>query len=783
MNNKSLRVLEWQKVQELVASQASFSLGRARVKALAPSTDLNQVRERLALTTDAVRLLNEHGEAPFGGAGDIKKAVGKARLGGILETDQLLSLADFLYCTMQLKKYFACETGPVAELGNSLLSAKMLQDEIERCIHPDGHVRDRASAELSRLRNRIRTLSGRIRDRLDALLHSPGMQKILQDPIVTVRSGRYVVPVRSEYRNRFQGIVHDQSGSGATLFMEPSFSVELNNDLNVAEQEEEAEIQRILKRLSGLVGEKASDLLTNVEIVTELDSIFARARYSRQIDGVEPQMNAVGKINIKQGRHPLLKGDVVPIDIWLGDNFHVLVITGPNTGGKTVTLKTVGLFSLMAQAGLHIPADLGSELAVFEGIYADIGDEQSIEQSLSTFSSHMTTIVEVLDVLEQNSLVLLDELGAGTDPTEGAALATAILEYLRRRSICTIATTHYSALKSYAYSHEGVENASVEFDLETLRPTFRLAVGIPGKSNAFAISRRLGLRGEIVEKAQSLLSSDHIRVEDIIGEMESNRRLAERERLSGERFRAEYAELKAKYEKLLADLEENRNKIMDTARQEAQSIIAETQAELNQILGQARRQGQAELEVDVKTYRQELALRQAKLESQQKEKPKPAGPANLKQGEEVRIKSLRQTGFVLEPPTAGGEVQVQAGIMKISVAAADLERISGQPASTPARGKGSVSRAHLAKSSSIRSEIDLRGKTVEEGVALVDKYLDDAFLSSLARVRIIHGKGTGVLGEAIQRYLNSHPHVREIRYGAPNEGGHGVTVVELHLPG
>ncbi len=385
----------------------------------------------------------------------------------------------------------------------------------------------------------------------------------------------------------------------------------------------------------------------------------------------------------------------------------------------------------MAQAGgLHIPADLGSELAVFEGgIYADIGDEQSIEQSLSTFSSHMTTIVEVLDVLEQNSLVLLDELGAGTDPTEGAALATAILEYLRRRSICTIATTHYSALKSYAYSHEGVENASVEFDLETLRPTFRLAVGIPGKSNAFAISRRLGLRGEIVEKAQSLLSSDHIRVEDIIGEMESNRRLAERERLSGERFRAEYAELKAKYEKLLADLEENRNKIMDTARQEAQSIIAETQAELNQILGQARRQGQAELEVDVKTYRQELALRQAKLESQQKEKPKPAGPANLKQGEEVRIKSLRQTGFVLEPPTAGGEVQVQAGIMKISVAAADLERISGQPASTPARGgKGSVSRAHLAKSSSIRSEIDLRGgKTVEEGVALVDKYLDDAF--------------------------------------------------------
>ncbi len=781
MNEKSLRVLEWQKVQGLVASQASFSLSRDNIKTLTPSTDLDQVKQRLALTSDAVRLLNVHGEAPFGGATDIKRAVGKARLGGILETDQLLSLADFLYCTTQLKKYFGGETGPVAELGNSLLGSKVLKDEIERCIHPDGHVRDQASAELGRLRNRIRTLSSRIKERLDALLHSPGMQKILQDPIVTVRSGRYVVPVRSEYRNRFQGIVHDQSGSGATLFMEPSFSVELNNDLNVAEQEEEAEIQRILKRLSGLVGEKASDLLANVEIVTELDSIFARARYSRQIDGIEPEMNASGRINIKQGRHPLLKGDVVPIDIWLGDKFHVLVITGPNTGGKTVTLKTVGLFSLMAQAGLHIPAGLGSELAVFRGVYADIGDEQSIEQSLSTFSSHMTTIVEVLDVLEPNSLVLLDELGAGTDPTEGAALATAILEYLRRRNICTIATTHYSALKSYAYSHEGVENASVEFDLETLRPTFRLAVGIPGKSNAFAISRRLGLLEEIVEKAQSLLSSDYIRVEDIIGEMESNRRLAERERLSGERFKAEYADLKAKYETLLADLKENRDVLMEEARREAQNLIIETQSELNQILGQARRKGQVELEVDVKEYREELALRQEKLESGQRKRPKVAGPANLKQGEEVRIKSLRQTGFVLEPPTASGDVQVQAGIMKITVQVGDLERVS-RPDTARTTNKGGISRAHLAKSSSIRSEIDLRGKTVEEGLTLVDKYLDDAFLSSLARVRIIHGKGTGVLGEAIQRYLDSHPHVQDIRYGAPNEGGHGVTVVELHLP-
>ncbi len=776
-------MLEWPKVKELVAEKASFSLGREAVLQLSPKTDLTEVVQELKLTSDAVRLLWKHGDAPFGGAADIRQVVGRSQLGGILDADQFLPIADFLYCVAQLRKYLDDEEGPLAELAAGLTPLPSLKAEIERCIDPEGHVKDSASPELGRIRSKMRTLANRIRERLDSLVHSSAMAKILQDPIITVRNGRYVVPVKAEYRSKFQGIVHDQSGSGATLFMEPAFAVELNNDLNVAEQQEQAEVQRILKGLTAEVAEYSAVILNNLQIVTELDCIFAKARYSRAVDGVEPVMNDQGRINIKQGRHPLLKGKVVPIDIWLGNEFHVLVITGPNTGGKTVTLKTVGLLSLMAQAGLHVPAEPGSELAVFEGIYADIGDEQSIEQSLSTFSSHMTTIVGVLDDLKKNSLVLLDELGAGTDPTEGAALATAILEHLRSRGVHTIATTHYSDLKSYAYTHEGVENASVEFDLKTLRPTYRLSIGIPGKSNAFAISRRLGLSEDIIEQAQQLLSSEHLQVEDMIGEMETNRRQAERDRAAAENLRREQEELRATYERKLQELEAKRTELLDQARADAQRLLEEAQSEINAILGQVRRMGREELETNVKEYREEIASRREALSKQRKERPKAQGPANLKPGEEVRIKSLRQNGFVLEPPTAGGDVLIQAGIMKITVKVDDLERIEAREAKPQVRrGGGGTGRAHLSKSRTIRSEIDLRGKTVEEGLAIVDKYLDDAFLSSLGRVHLIHGKGTGALGEAIHQYLGTHPHVQAFRYGAPSEGGHGVTVVDIHLP-
>ena len=779
MNEKSLRVLEWPKVRELVAERTSFSLSRERINELVPHTDLSDVVRSLALTSEGVRLLWKHGDAPFGGASDIRQVVARARLGGILDPSQLLSIGDFLYCVSQLKRYLGEEEGSLAEFAQSLVSIPNLREDIERCIEHDGSVRDWASPELGRIRSKMRNLANRIRERLDSLVHSATMQKILQEPIVTVRNGRYVVPVKSEYRSKFQGIVHDQSGSGATLFMEPAFAVELNNDLNVAEQQEQAEIDRILRRLSNLVAEDSQTLLDNLETVTELDCIFAKARYSRAIDGVEPIVNAEGRLHIKQGRHPLLKGDVVPIDVWLGQDFHVLVITGPNTGGKTVTLKTVGLFSVMAQAGLHIPAAPGSTLSVFKGIYADIGDEQSIEQSLSTFSSHMTTIVEILKQVGENSLVLLDELGAGTDPTEGAALATAILEHLRTSNVHTIATTHYSYLKSYAYTHDGVENASVEFDLKTLRPTYRLAIGIPGKSNAFAISQRLGLGTEIIEMGKALLSSDHTQVEDIIGEMESSRRQAEQDRVTAEQLRKEYQELRTKYERELQALEEKRAEILDEAREEARMLLEQTQSEISNVLGVVRRMGKEELEESVKDYRKHIADKAQELGQLRKDRPKAQGPKNLKPGEEVRIKSLRQIGYVLEPPTSSGDVQIQAGIMKVTVKLEDLERIEVQK-SVQDRKRSSVSRSHLAKSSSIRSEIDLRGKTVEEGLAVVDKYLDDAFLSSLARVRIIHGKGTGALGDAIHQYLATHPHVQGFQYAPANEGGHGATVVDLH---
>ncbi|HPT82287.1 MAG TPA: endonuclease MutS2 [Limnochordia bacterium] len=780
MNEKSLRVLEWPKVRQLVAERASFSLSREQLSSLMPQTDPEQVIKELTLTSEGVRLLWKHGEPPFGGASDIRAPLNRARLGGILDPDQLLAVADFLYCVGQLKKYLSEEEGPLSEFHRGLVPLQNLRAEIERCLDQDGTVRDWASPELGRIRSKMRTLASRLRERLENLVHSPAMQKILQEPIITVRNGRYVVPVKSEYRGKFQGIVHDQSGSGATLFMEPAFAVELNNELSVAAQQEQAEVERILRRLSAAVGEQAPILLDNLKIVTELDCIFAKARYSRAIDGVEPVINTAGRIQIKQGRHPLLTGKVVPIDIWLGDEFHVLVITGPNTGGKTVTLKTVGLFCLMAQAGLHIPAAAGSTLPVFQGIYADIGDEQSIEQSLSTFSSHMSTIVQILSELGANSLVLLDELGAGTDPTEGAALATAILDYLRSRGVHTVATTHYSELKTYAYSHEGVENASVEFDLQTLKPTYRLAIGIPGKSNAFAISRRLGLPLEIVERGQALLSSQHVQMEDLIGEMETSRRQAEQDRLAAERLRREYSALKDEYEKLLQELQERREEILEQAREEARQLLAETQQELNRILGEVRRLGREELETRVKDYRDELSARSEKLSSKERERPASRGPQDLKRGEQVRIKSLRQTGFVLEPPGSGDEVLVQVGIMRITVKTKDLERLEGTEAQEPA-GQA-PRRAHLAKAATIRSELDLRGKTVEEGLTLVDKYLDDAFLSSLGRVRLIHGKGTGTLGEAVQRYLAGHPHVKEFRYADPNQGGHGVTVVDLHQP-
>ncbi len=776
MNQRSMRVLEWDKVLARVSEYASFSMGKKRVSQLLPSSESEVVQENLALTTKAAEQLWKHNDPPFGGAVDIQAVINRAKIGGILDGSQLLQVAGVLYCAGQIRQYLGRSEDDWEAFTLRLAHLPHIVADIHRCLGDEGMVKDTASPELASIRQRMRSLANRVRDKLDSIVHSSRTQKLLQESIITLRSGRYVVPVKAEHKSQFPGIVHDQSASGATFFMEPAAVVELNNQLRLAEQDEKREIQRILRRLSRLVEAEAQALTTTILTLAELDFIFAKAKYSHHIEGVEPKITQ-RQIRIIRGRHPLLDGHVVPVDLWIGDKYHILVITGPNTGGKTVTLKTVGLFCLMAQAGLHIPAQDGSEIAVFDGIYADIGDEQSIEQSLSTFSSHMSNIVGILNEIDSRSLVLLDELGAGTDPTEGAALATSLLEFLRVRQVTTVATTHYSELKNFAYANDDVENASVEFDIKTLRPTYHLSIGIPGKSNAFAIASQLGLCDEVVQKAKSMLSDEQVHVEDLIGEIETNRRTSRQEREEAERLRADYEKLKERYNRMTQEVAVKRNALMEDARREAEGLVNQAKRDLDLLVGELRRQQNVDLEKLVHEKRLSLTKQQRKLQAPPVVKPVSAIPDNLKVGEQVRINSLNQVGHVIQFSSSGDEVQVQAGIMKVNVKLSDLERVKevkkyGAPKSTVSAGK--------SKSATISPELDLRGLTVEEALISVDKYIDDAFLSSLAQVLIIHGKGTGALRDAIREQLKNHPQVKAFRLGDPSEGGSGVTAVELN---
>ncbi len=778
MNERSLRVLEWLKIKEILADHASFSLGREQVMHLHPSTELEGVLSSQQLTSDAVALLWHEGSPPFGGAKDIRGLLQRAAVGGVLDGEQLLACAGVAYCSGNMAQYLDEGSDVLASYGQSLAQVPDLVAEIHRCIDEDGKVRDQASPQLAQIRAKMRSLARKVREKLDSLIHNASVQKQLQEPLVTIRNNRYVVPVKAEYKGHFSGIVHDQSASGATLFMEPAASVELNNQLRVAEQDEEREIIRILQRLSGWVQQEQEPLSHSLDTLAWLDSVFARAKLSRAMDAVEPQINGEGHIYIKQGRHPLIGDDVVPIDIWLGETFHHLVITGPNTGGKTVTLKTVGLFTLMAQAGLHVPAFDGTQLSVFDGVFADIGDEQSIEQSLRTFSSHMTNIVDILERADENSLVLLDELGAGTDPTEGAALAQAILAFLRSRGSLSVSTTHYSQLKSFAYTNEDVENASVEFDIETLQPTYRLAIGIPGRSNAFAIASRLGLRAEIIDYAKGLLSDDEVQVDDLIMEIESSRASAEKDRDEAAVLRRRYDELKKRYDEKMAAIEAEREAILEEAQREAEALVQATRREMDDLIGKLRRQNKGELEDVAAKTRSHIMDIQNRFKKHSDDQGREEGPGNLEPGEQVRIKSLRQTGHVLEGPSSSGDVVVQAGIMKVTVKASDIERLKEDKAAKVHKRQKSANKG-AGKNETIRAELDLRGMTVDEALPMVDKYLDDAFLASLHRVTLIHGKGTGVLRNAIADQLKSHPLVQSYRQGAANEGGSGVTSVEL----
>ena len=788
MNQKAINTLEFPKIVAALAERAAFSLGKQQCLALEPMTDLWEISLAQKETTAATGLILRKGSLPLGGISDIRPAIRRAMAGGMLVPQELLGVSDSLYVCRKVLSYGKDDQNPeavespLADYFNALEGDDDIENEITKCIKHTGEIADNASPKLSDIRRQVRVAHDKVRDHLQKIIHSTTYKNMLQDSIVTLRGDRFCVPVKAEFRGSFQGMVHDQSSTGATVFMEPLSVVELNNKIKDLHFEEKREEERILYKLSDLVGQRGEVLDANLKILTHLDFVFAKGEMSLSMEANEPIFNDRGYVNIRKGRHPLLNRDtVVPTDVTLGGEFHMLLITGPNTGGKTVSLKTVGLFHLMGQAGLHIPALDNSELAVFEEVFADIGDEQSIEQSLSTFSSHMTNIVSILENLNTKALVLLDELGAGTDPTEGAALAIALLGHLHQRGIHCVVTTHYSELKLYALSTDGVENASCEFDVETLKPTYRLIIGIPGKSNAFSIARRLGLSGDIIESAKTLLSQKDIRFEDVITDLEASKKAVLMEQERAEVLRREASKLQADVSKQEERLKQQKEKILNQAREEAMEVVHKAKRESERLLksmrAQMERASQKELEEARKQAKEKLAELEVAV-APTEEKPKHTPPENLRRGDRVFIHSMRQHGVVSEPPDASGELLLQAGIMKIKVHISDTSLDDSEPMAKSFKQDYSSS-GRLAKSLSVNSEIHVRGMMPEEALILVEKYLDDAFLSGLNTVRIVHGKGTGTLKGVIQTMLKKHPHVKEYRLGRYGEGEAGVTVVSL----
>ncbi len=825
MDEHSLRVLEFDKVLSLLVKEAETPMGAELIQALRPANDLAVVRARQAETSCAARLLERAGPVSFTGVRDIRPLLPRARAGGMLNGEELAAVASTLSAAGRLQAFLRHHLTDeprdqaLRRLQEALRPLPPLVSAIQRCLTPEGDILDTASPELARLRGLARTLQQRVRDRLESLIHSPLAQKVLQEPIVTLRAGRYVVPVKHEHRAAVPGLVHDQSASGATLFVEPLAVVELNNQLREVEARIQEEVERILRQLSQQVGAAADELAATLEALAQLDLALAKGRFSHTLHGTEPILNQEGWFHIRRGRHPLLGTSAVPIDLWLGRDFRILLLTGPNTGGKTVTLKTVGLFCLMAQSGLHLPAADGTELPLVQGVYADIGDEQSIEQSLSTFSSHMSRIVAILRQVGPQDLVLLDELGAGTDPEEGAALAMAILAHLREVGCRVVATTHYSELKTFAHLEPAIENASVEFDPETLRPTYRLAIGIPGRSHAFLIAARLGLPESILARARQHMSQEELRTDALIADMERDRRRAAEDREEAARLREALAEQVRRYEELTARIRAERESLLASARSEARRLLRAARRQADDLLGQlrswqrawetARPQAGGEgalpagpsLEDVARTVRTGLSEALARVEDSS-ESPawgKPAAPVPglaprpPRPGGPVKVRSLGQQGMLLE--TRGDEGLVQLGPLRLTVPLTDLEglpepvvaRVSGRPedgrregpaprAERPA-GVGTLARA---KGQNIATSLDLRGLTAAEALERLDKYLDDALLAGLERITIIHGKGTGALRAAVQEALRSHPRVAEFRLGGPGEGGDGVTVATLH---
>ncbi len=783
MNERALRVLEFTKIRDMLSAYALSEPGKALCRELKPLADFKEVNQALDETEEAVVTLTYLGGNPLVGFTDVTEYLSLAEKGATLSQKALLMVAETLRAARAARSSLVTEkenTPIITAMASRLQPLKTLEQDITEAILSEEEISDQASPLLADIRRHIRQVNDRIREKLNAMAHGAGYSKYLMESIVTVRNGRYVLPVKAEARANVPGLIHDQSSTGATLFIEPLAVVEMGNELKEWHMKERDEIERILSALSQQVADSASMISQNLAILAHLDFVFAKGVLSREMDCVRPKMNEEGKINLVRVRHPLIpRVQVVPCSLWLGDDFTSLIITGPNTGGKTVTLKTLGLMTLMAQSGLHIPGAIGTELSTFEEVYADIGDEQSIEQSLSTFSSHMTNIVSIMNAVTPRDLALFDELGAGTDPTEGAALAQVILNALLKIKTRTAATTHYSELKAYALSTRGVENASVEFDVATLRPTYRLSIGVPGKSNAFEISRRLGLPEYLIEEAKDLLSHDTIRFEDVIANAEYHRQIAEKERQLAEEARAETVRLRNEAEKLYRDMEEKKEQSTRKAKDEARRIMEKARRDSESILRDLKEMKKSasiqDHEVNALKKRLEDGIDSLSEGLKQPGSLLSEPPKTVKAGDLVEITHLNTRGTVLAPPDSKGEVQLQAGIMKLKANLSQLRLVEQPREKKPPK----VSVSSAAPVQSVSMSCDVRGMTLDEALDEVALYLDQAGRAGLHEVTIVHGKGTGVLREGIQKALKSYPNVKSYRRGRYGEGEEGVTVVEL----
>ena len=791
MREKTIRILEYNKILTKLEEQAGSEMAKKVVSGLRPFHEIPVIRDMLMETTEAVRLILHKGPLPLGGFYDIEDSLHRARKGGSLTMKQLLQIHFNLSLARRVTTFLKSDLPPlpvIQSIGEVIAVHKNLEDEIDRCILSEDEMADNASPELKQIRRAILRQNDALKSKINHIINSAENRTMLQDAIVTVRDGRYVIPVKQEHRGKFPGIVHDQSSTGATVFIEPQVIVNLNNELRQLELQEKAEIERILAELTARVAEHYHDLLNNQKLLVQLDVIMAKGKLSMLQHGEEPQISEDGELVLKEARHPLLDPKkVVPIDLSIGGSYNTLVITGPNTGGKTVTLKTAGLLSMMAQTGLHIPAAGGSRIPVWKDIFADIGDEQSIEQSLSTFSSHMTNIVDIVKHAGEGCLVLVDELGAGTDPTEGAALAIAILEDLEKKGAATIATTHYTELKKYAISTDGVENASMEFNVETLSPTYRLAIGVPGKSNAFEISQKLGLPGEIIETSRRLLEGGDIQFEEVISALEADKKAAEEERDEAVRLNQEMKIRKEELEQQAKKLEEKKTEILNKAKEEARQILQEAkdvskevQEELRELkkiesLGQRNRifdENRKKLRDAAGKYREKV-IREVN--------DNPVSAEELRLGDRVKVLSLGQNGEIVTLPDEKGELTVQVGILKAKVNLDDIMLIEGGAldVNRPRKVRKNYGSMYKTKTQNVSISIDVRGKSLDDAVMDVDKYLDDATMAGLKEVTIIHGMGEGILRKGLQEMMRSHKHVKRFRKGNFDEGGDGVTVVTL----